>query len=196
MSEPATAESPDIPEFDDDYLRQVAGRLVYNYDLERDRTVADRTVDLYGHLTIERKKHFMHPALSIAHHTSDEHLFVIRERTVRVVDLEALVDLGHDLAGDWIEPSERHYSTDFTFVVVCEPIPEAVRSFVDGFADRTLLKFGYHGHYEVNLAVVAPEREAIVASDGADVAEAFRVWSTLEADEPSWFDLIKRRFQL
>ncbi|EMA48119.1 hypothetical protein C448_04200 [Halococcus morrhuae DSM 1307] len=160
-----------------DYLDTVAERLENSYDLERDRSVEDTTWTLYGWLTLEREKYFLHPTVSYARHDSDEHLFVRRVDAIDTKILDTAIDLGHTLADDWIEADERHYSTDFTFVFVAPTIPEAVADRIEGFRDRTLLKYGYYGHYEVNLVVAAPPSEELVASEKADVAAAFRTWT-------------------
>jgi len=191
-AEGATDERPEgVPVWDDDYFERVGARLMYNYDLERDRTVGGERFDLYGEMQIHTQKHFLHPALSYAEHQAAEHLFAARRESVRVADLERYVDLGHDLAGEWIEADEEHYGTDFSFVLVVPEIPEAVRSFVSGFKNRTMIKYGYHGHYEVNLVVVAPEAEETVASRSTDLDRAFAVWSSPEEESPG---LLERLF--
>jgi hypothetical protein len=183
--------SEDVPAWDDDYFERVGARLMYNYDLERDRAVAGERFALYGEMAVHTRKHFLHPALSYAEHEAAEHLFAARRDGVRVADLERYVDLGHDLAEEWIEADEEHYGTDFSFALVVPEIPEAVRSFVSGFKDRTMIKYGYHGHYEVNLVVVAPEAEAVVASRSTDLDRAFAVWSSAEKESPG---LLERLF--
>ncbi len=194
--EPGVADRIELPEWDDAYFDQLAGRLVYNYDLEKDRRVEGESFELYGQLSLTSKKHFLHPALSFAHHESTEHLFATRREALDVSTLDRFVELGHELADEWIEPDEEHFSTDFTFVVVADDVTDDVRDRVDGFQDRTLLKYGYNGHYEISLIVVDPERETIVASPAADATEAARVWADIEREEPGIFGLIARRFQL
>ncbi|WP_331235275.1 hypothetical protein [Natronorarus salvus] len=191
-----STEAGDEVTWDDPFLDRVADRLASNYDLERDRRVDGETFDLYGRMTIRNQKHFLHPALSFARHDLAEHLFARRASTVRLADLDRLVALGHDLADRWIAADEHHYSTDFTFVLVAEAIDEGVAEYVTDFSDRTLLSYGFHGHYEVNLAVVRPDAEEAVASEGADVVEAFRLWTTIDREEPGLIDLIVRRLQL
>lgn len=181
MSETETGQTrgeppEDLPTWDDEYLETVRGRLMYNYDLEKEFRVEGERFDMYGEMEIHNQKQFLHPSISFAHHVSYEHLFVRRAERVTGQDLDRLVDLGHSLADEWIDPDEEHYSTDFTFVSVVAEIPDEIRSTVSGLDERTLLKYGYNGHYEVNLAVVAPGREDLVASDAADVADAFRTW--------------------
>jgi hypothetical protein len=178
----------DLPDWDDEYLNRVAERLQFNYDLESDHRVRGEPFSLYGALTLESHKQFVHSALSYGHHESAEHLYARRRDGVRVADLEALVALGHDL-GDAIDADEEHFSTEFTFALVVERIPDDVREFVAGFRDRTLLKYGYYGHYEVNLVVVAPDLETLVASENADVAAAFRLW---EVEDPESDGLVSR----
>ncbi len=181
------SDGPPVAVPDDEYLDRVADGLRHSYDLETDRTVAvggdGERFDLYGRLEMTSRKHFVHPTLTYGHHATTEHLFATRRDGVTVDALERYVDLGHDLADAWVDADEEHFSTDFTFALVVPSIPDAVRSFVDGFADRTLIRYGYHGHYEVNLVVVAPEREAVVASESADVARAFALWA--DDEEPS-----------
>ena len=186
----------EVPEWDDEYLDRVSDRLAINYDLEKDRTVRGERFTLYGRMELRSHKHFLHPSLSFAHHSSHEHLFVARRDRVDGATLDRFVELGHALADEWIEPDEEHFSTDFTFVVVAPSIPERVQERVAGFRDRTMLKFGYNGHYEINLAVVTSETETLVASQEADVATAFRLWEPIEREEPGILDLIARRFQL
>ena len=190
------AAEPSIPDWDDEYVDRVSDRLMFNYDLEKDRTVAGTTFTLYGEMTVDNRKHMFHPSLSFAHHEIREHLFVRRSSGVRTADLERLVELGHELADEWIVADEEHYSTDFTFAVVTDSIPDDVRAFVEEFKDRTLLKYGYYGHYEVNLLVVAPDEDDLVASEEADVEQAFRLWEPIEREEPGLLDLIVRRLQL
>lgn len=185
-----------IPTWEDEYFDQVGGRLCYHYDLEKDYQVDDERFPMYGEMVIENEKHFLHPALSFARHESREHLFVRRDDSLTERELDRLVDLGHALADDWIEPDEEHYSTEFTFVSVVPAIPAGIRSKVTGLDERTLLKYGYHGHYEVNLVVVSPTQQDIVANDAADVSEAFSTWEEIERQEPGLLTLIARRFQL
>lgn len=178
------------------YLDRVAARLEHSYDLDRDRRVRGEAFDLYGRLRIEHRKQFLHPSITYADHGSKEHLFVRRASSVQRADLERLVELGHALAEEWIEPDETHYSTEFTFALIEPEIPESVRAFVDGFRDRTLIKLGFHGHYEVNLLVVAPERQAFVASTNADVGTAFAPWE--KADDSvsgGWIDRLVGRLR-
>jgi len=181
----------DVPNWDDEYLDRVGDRLRHSYDLAKDHqvdvggSVAGGRFDLYGRLAITSQRHFIHPNLTYGHHEQTEHLYARRAESVTVADLEALVELGHDLADERVVASEEHFSTDFTFALIVPEIPEKVRSFVDGFSDRTLLKYGYHGHYEVNLVVVAPEREDVVASESADVARAFALWESGDEGESS-----------
>lgn len=193
--EPAE-EATDVPDWDDEYLDRVSDRLMFNFDLEKDYQVRGTEFTMYGELHVHHQKHFFHPLLSFAHHDTFEHLFVRRLDRPGIADLEDLVDLGHDLADEWIEADEEHYSTDFTFVVVAEGLSADVRSFVDEFRDRTMLARGLHGHYENHLVVVVPDTEEIVASREAHVEEAFRLWEPLEEEDPSWWDLLTRRLQI
>ncbi|ELZ73665.1 hypothetical protein C5B91_14545 [Haloferax sp. Atlit-10N] len=175
----ASAPGPalDRPEWDDEYLDRVAERLMYNYDLEREYAVRGERFDLFGSMRMESQKQFLHQSINYANHHAMEYMFARRVESATVAELERLVELGHALADEWIEPDEKHYGTDFTFVLVADAVSDEVRSFVSDFADRTLLKFGYYGHYEVNLAVVAPTDEDAVASRNADSVAAFTLWS-------------------
>lgn len=193
--DPATSDA-DLPEWDDEYVDRVADRLQFNYDLEKDRTVHGRTFTLYGEMLVHSEKHFFHPALSFGYHESREHLFVTQSGRVDVPELETLVEFGHDLAEDWVDANEEHYSTDFTFVVLADEISDSVETFVTTFRDRTLLKYGYHGHYEINVVVVAPDEKTVIASPEADVEQAFDVWTRIEQPEVGLLGLIARRFQL
>ena len=187
----------DLPSWDDAYLDGVAERLQFNYDLERDyeaggesEASADASVggaaagsfEMYGRLYVQSQKQVLHQSINWANYETVEHLFVRRADGVSVADLDALVDLGHDLADEWIEADEEHQGTDFTFVLVVPRIPEAVATHVKGFRDRTLLKYGYYGAYEVNLVVVAPDAEDAVGSSEADVTAAFELWRDLDAE--------------
>jgi hypothetical protein len=191
-----TDDTKQYPTWDDEYLMEVAGRLVYHYDLQKEYQVEGEQFPLYGEMTIENKKHFLHPSIEIGNHQSYEHLFTRRVDNVSTRELDRLVELGHELAEEWIDADEEHYSTEFTFVTVTPDIPAAVRSKVRGLDERTLLKYGYNGHYEVNLVVASPESKELVSNDAADVDTAFRTWEEIESDEPTLFDLIKRRLQL
>lgn len=197
-TEHESTESPqkNLPTWDDEYLEAVSARLCYHYDLEKDHRVEGVTFPLYGEMVIENKKHFLHPAISIANHESYEHLFVQRKPQVTVSDLDHYIEMGHALADDLIEPSEEHYSTEFTFVTVVPTIPEDVHSKVETLDERTMLKYGYHGHYEINLIVVSPDTQELVANETADVTEAFATWEEIEREEPGLLKLIARRFQL
>ncbi|MGB9963369.1 hypothetical protein [Halobacterium sp. CBA1126] len=183
-----------VPTWDDEYFDRVSDRLMFSYDLERDRAVRGERFDLYGELRMLTQKQFFHPALSYADHEAEEYLFARRTDRPTVADLEALVELGHDLADDWITADEEHYETKFTFVLVAEAVPEDVASYVEGFRDRTLLKYGYYGHYEVNLVVVAPGDERAVASEQADVANAFALWGDLEPEPEGFLSRFAKRF--
>ncbi|WP_415380326.1 hypothetical protein [Halosimplex sp. TS25] len=168
----------DVPVWEDEYLDRVSDRLMHNFDLEKDRTVAGESFALYGRMEIESQKHFFHPSLNYANHGATEHLFVARREGVNVADLEADVEWAHDLAAEWIDADEEHFSTDVIVALVVPRVPADVRKFVSGFKNRTLLKFGYYGHYEVNLVIVAPEREEIVASRTTDLDSAFALWES------------------
>ncbi|WP_210424036.1 hypothetical protein [Halorussus ruber] len=195
-AEIADDQAPDVPDWDDEYVDRVSDRLMHNFDLEKDRTVRGEAFTLYGQLVVHSEKHFFHPALSFGHHDQQEHLFVRRTGGASVADAERLVELGHDLADEWIEADEEHYSTDFTFVLVVPTISADLREFVADFRDRTMLKYGYYGHYEINLVAVAPDEDDIVASQEATVEEAFRLWDPIEKERPGLLRLIARRFQI
>lgn len=191
-----SAEGADaVPEWDDAFLDRVADRLAPNYDLEKDYAVRGERFDLYGELAIRNQKHFLHPSISFAHHESTEHLFARRVDAVRETDLDRLVALGHELANEWIAPSAEHFSTDFTFALVAGDLEDGVREYVSGFSNRTLLKFGYHGHYEINLLVVVPDGETLVASENADVAAAFSLWEPIERERPGLLGRIASRLR-
>ena len=184
----------EVPTWDDEYFDRVSDRLMFSYDLERDYSVRGHSFPMYAELRMENQKQFLHPALNYADHETREHLFARRAGEPTVPDLEALVDLGHDLADDWIDADEEHYETNFTFVLVADTLSDAVRSFVSGFRDRTLLKYGYYGHYEVNLVVVAPDDEDGVASQEADVLQAFALWGDVERPSESFLSRFAKQF--
>jgi len=173
-------EEVEIPEWDDEYLDRVADRLKFNYDLEKSERVRGESFPLYGQLVVESRKQFLHPSVNYANQNVQEHLFARRVDAPAVADLERYVELGNELGDSWVEADEEHRSTDFTFVLVGETLPEDVAAFVEGFSDRTLLKYGYYGHYEVNLAVVAPDEQRYVASENADAWRAFVDWEIEE----------------
>jgi hypothetical protein len=189
------AVDPEIPVWEDEYLDRVSDRLMFNYDLERDYRVRGETFPMYGEMRIESQKHFLHRSINYANHESHEHLLVTRRPHVGVADLERLVELGHDLADEWIDTSDEHFSTDVTFVVVAETVPDDVEAFVADFRDRNLLRFGFHGHYEVNLVVAAPDEESLVASRSADVGQAFAIWAPIETGSPGLLARIVRRIR-
>ncbi|MDS0475824.1 hypothetical protein [Natrinema sp. 1APR25-10V2] len=183
-----------VPDWDDEYFDRVSDRLMYNYDLEKDRRVGGERWDLYGEMRVLSQKQFFHPALSYADHEAEEYLLARRDSRPTVAELERLVDLGHELADEHVIADEEHFGTDFTFVLVAEELPEDVREFVSGFRDRTLLKFGYHGHYEVNLIVVVPDTEDHVASEAADAVEAFTLWENVTTPDEGFFSRLAKRF--
>ncbi|APW97827.1 hypothetical protein CHINAEXTREME_08560 [Halobiforma lacisalsi AJ5] len=180
-----------VPDWDDEYFDRVADRLMHAYDLEKDvhvdptaggggpRGHEDRFA-MRGELRVESSKHMFHPSVQYANHHMREFLYADRRASVSVADLEELVELGHELADQRVEPNDEHRATEFTFVLVVPEIPADVRSFVDGFKERTLLRFGFHGHYEIHCCVVAPDREEIVASDRTEIDGAFALWEDLE----------------
>lgn len=183
-----------VPEFDDEYLDRVAGRLLYNYDLQKDHRTDGQQWELYGEMRVKSQKQFFHPALSYGDHESEEYLLAQRIDRPTVEDLRRLVDRGHELADGWITADEEHYGTDITFVLIAEEIPDAVADYVEGFRDRTLLKFGYYGHYDVNLIVVDPDAEQCVGSEAADVAAAFRLWDDVSTPEDGFLSRFAKRF--
>ncbi|QRV13948.1 hypothetical protein [Haloterrigena salifodinae] len=183
-----------VPDWDDEYLDRVSDRLMYNYDLEKNHRVDGERWDLYGELRVLSQKQFFHPALSYADHETEEYLFARREPRPTIAELERLVDLGHELADERVVPDEEHFGTDFTFVLVANGMSDDVREFVAGFRDRTLLKFGYHGHYDINLVVVVPDLEDHVASEEADVAEAFTLWDNVNTPDEGLLSRFAKRF--
>jgi hypothetical protein len=183
-----------VPDYDDEYLDRVSDRLLYSYDLDRDVVVDGERFELTAEMRVRNQKQFLHPALSYADHDMMEFLFARRVSTPSVADLERLVEFGHAVADDRVEADEEHFGTDVTVALVADRIPEAVAEFVDGFRDRTLLKFGYYGHYEVNLIVVAPDDEELIASEAADVAGAFRLWEPVAEPDEGFFSRLAKRF--
>ena len=184
-----------VPDWTDDpYLDRVSDRLMYNYNLERDHRFRGTTWDLYGEMRVLNQKQFFHPSLSYADHESEEYLYARRVERPTVRDLERLVELGHDLADERVDGNEEHYRTDFTFVLVADELPDDVREFVDGQRERTLLKYGYYGHYEVNLGVVVPDTQELVAGEAADVMEAFRLWEGVTEPHEGFLSRFAKRF--
>ena len=190
------AEEPDVPDWEDEYLDRVSDRLLFNYDLEKDARAGGEAFSMYGEMRMLNKKHFLHPSLTFAEHESFEHVYVRQADHLTVTDVEALVDLGHDLADEEVDADPDHFSTEFVFVLVTDEIDAPVREFVSDFEERTMLKYGFNGHYEIHLVVVAPDDEDIVSSRDAHVEEAFRLWSPIEKEEPTWWDLVTRRLQI
>jgi len=184
-----------VPYWEDDpYLDRVSDRLMYNYTLEKDHRLRGERWDLYGEMRVLSQKQFFHPALSYADHESEEYLYARRVGRPTVGELERLVELGHDLADERVNGNEEHYRTDFTFVLVADELTDDVREFVDGQRERTLLKFGYYGHYEVNLVVVVPDRQEHVAGEAADVAEAFVLWEDVSQPEEGFLSRLAKKF--
>ena len=184
-----------VPDWlDDPYLDRVSDRLMYNYTLERNHRFRGTTWALYGEMRVLNQKQFFHPALSYADHESEEYLYVRRADRPTVGELERLIELGHDLADERVDGNEEHYRTDFTFVLVADELPDDVRSFVDGQRERTLLKYGYYGHYEVNVGVVVPDERTAVAGDAADVMEAFQLWEDVTEPDEGFLSRFARRF--
>jgi len=183
-----------VPDYDDEYLDRVSDRLMYSYDLDRDVVVDGERFELAAEMRVRNQKQFLHPALSYADHDMMEFLFARRVSAPSVAELERLVEFAHGVADDRVEGDEEHYGTDVTVVLVADRVPDRVAEFVDGFRDRTLLKFGYYGHYEVNLIVVAPDEEEIAASEAADVAGAFRLWEPVAEPDEGFFSRLAKRF--
>ena len=183
-----------VPDYDDEYLDRVSDRLMYSYDLDADVVVDGERFELTAEMRMRNQKQFLHPALSYADHDVMEHLFARRVAVPTVGELERLVEFAHGVADDRVDGNEQHYGTDITVVLVADRIPEDVAEFVDGFRDRTLLKLGYYGHYEVNLVVVAPEEERLVASEAASSAEALRLWEPVEKPDDGIFSRFAKRF--
>ncbi|MFB6082461.1 MAG: hypothetical protein ABEJ67_06535 [Halanaeroarchaeum sp.] len=194
--EPLVGDLEDVPTWEDEYLDRVSDRLLHNYDLEKDVSVHGERFDLAGEMRIENEKHFFHPSLNYANHESREYLYARRQDAVTVADLERLVDLGHDVAEERVELRDEHFSTDVSIAIVVPEVPDDVAAFVDSFSDRNLLRFGFNGHYEINLVVVAPEQKDLHGSENADVKIAFRTWERIEEEEPGLWDLITRRMQI
>ncbi|WP_246084422.1 hypothetical protein [Salinadaptatus halalkaliphilus] len=169
-----------VPDWDDEYLDRVSDRLMHTYDLDKDVRARSESFDLYGELRVESSKHLFHPSVQYANHHMREYLYADRRSSVTVADLERLVDLGHELADERVEPGDQHRATEFTFVLVVPEIPDEVASFVANFSDRTLLSYGFHGHYEIHCCVVAPDHEAIVTSDRTEIDAAFALWEPIE----------------
>lgn len=183
-----------VPEWDDEYFDRVSDRLMYSYDLERDYRLNGEQWDLYGELRMLTQKQFFHPALNYADHEQREFLFARREAHPTTAELDRLVELGHELADELIVADEEHYGTDFTFVLVADELSDSVREYVSGFRDRTLIKYGYYGHYDVNLVVVVPESEEYVASEVADSAEAFVLWESVTIPDEGFLSRFAKRF--
>jgi hypothetical protein len=183
-----------VPDYDDEYLDRVSDRLMYSYDLDRDVVVDGERFDMTAEMRVRNQKQFLHPALSYADHDMREFVFARRVATPSVDEAERLVEFAHGVADERVDAHEEHYGTDVTVVLVVDRIPDDVAEFVDGFRDRTLLTFGYYGHYEVNLVVVAPDRESLVASENADTAAAFRLWERVDSQDEGFLSRFAKRF--
>ncbi|KOX97583.1 hypothetical protein EXE48_17170 [Halorubrum sp. ASP1] len=183
-----------VPDYDDEYLDRVSDRLMYSYDLDRDVVVDGERFDMTAEMRVRNQKQFLHPALSYADHDMREFVFARRVATPSVDEAERLVEFAHGVADERVDAHEEHYGTDVTVVLVADRIPDDVAEFVDGFRDRTLLTFGYYGHYEVNLVVVAPDRESLVASENADTAAAFRLWERVDSQDEGFLSRFAKRF--
>ena len=177
-----------VPVWDDEYLDAVAGRLFNHYDLEREYTVAGERFPLYGELRVRHERHALHPSLTFAHHESREHVFVTELPEPTGADIDRLEAVGEQLRDDWIVPDETHHGTEFTFVIVADTLSPTVRDRIADYSNRTLIKFGYHGHYEISFLGVVPEQHTSVASPAADIEQAFRVWEPITRTEPSRLD--------
>jgi len=186
----------DVPDWEDEYLDRVSDRLMYNYDLEKDVTLHGESFAMAGEMRLESEKHFFHPSLNYANHEAREYLYARRQSAVTVADLERLVELGNEVAEERVDRQDDHFSTDVTFVLVVPAIDDAVASFVESFSGRNLLMFGFHGHYEVNLAVVSPDDQQSVASKNADVVTAFETWADIEREQPGLLGTILRRLEI
>lgn len=173
-----------VPDWDDEYIDRVSDRLLSNFDMSKHANVGPYEFDLYGRMLIKNQKEFFHPALRYAYHESTEHLMVQRRDTVTADTIEEFENFAHALADDWIEPSEDHFETIFTFVIVAPRIPDDVHDVVDGYRERPLLRYGLDGHYEINFVVVAPDEEDLVHSQEADVWRAFQLWSNVDDGVP------------
>lgn len=174
----------EVPDWEDEYIDRVSDRLLSNFDMSKHCRVGSYEFDLYGRMLIKNQKEFFHPALRYGYHESVEHLFVQRQDSVRVQDLEEFEEFAHALADDWIDLTEDHFETIFTFVIVAPDIPDDVREFVDDYYERPLLKFGFYGHYQIKFVVVSPDDEDLVASKEADVWRAFQLWSNVDDGVP------------
>ncbi|WP_144798432.1 hypothetical protein [Halorubrum depositum] len=183
-----------VPDYDDEYLDRVSDRLMYSYDLDEDVVVDGERFELTAEMRMRNQKQFLHPALSYADHDVMEYLFARRVAAPTVGELERLVEFAHGVADERVDGNEQHYGTDVTVVLVADRIAKDVAEFVGGFRDRTLLKFGYYGHYEVNLVVVAPDEERLVASEAASSAEALRLWEPVEKPDDGIFSKFAKRF--
>ncbi|RLM50771.1 hypothetical protein [Halorubrum sp. Atlit-28R] len=183
-----------VPDYDDEYLDRVSDRLMYSYDLDRDVVVDGERFDMTAEMRVRNQKQFLHPALSYADHDMREFVFARRVATPSVDEAERLVEFAHGVADERVDAHEEHYGTDVTVVLVVDRIPDDVAEFVDGFRDRTLLTFGYYGHYEVNFVVVAPDRESLVASENADTAAAFRLWERVDSQDEGFLSRFAKRF--
>ncbi len=130
--------------------------------------------DLYGEMRV-LNRNSLPPGASYGDDESEESSTPVAS-TGRRRRTEATGRTGSRPCDERVSGNEEHYRTDFTFVLVADEIPDEVRSFVEGQRERTLLKYGYYGHYEVNLGVVAPDEQDAVAGEAADVVEAFVLW--------------------
>lgn len=174
----------EVPDWEDEYIDRVSDRLLSNFDMAKHSRVGNYEFDLYGRMLIKNQKEFFHPALRYAYHESTEHLFVQRRDYVSLADLEEFEAFAHALADDWIQHSEDHFETIFTFVVVAPAIPDDVRDFVSDYYERPLLKYGFNGHYQIKFVVVSPDDEDLVAGKDTDIWRAFQLWSNVDDGVP------------
>lgn len=188
VSETISDRPEDVPVWQENYLDAVGVRLMHYYSLEKDVRIDGQHFELFGEMNVLHERHAFHPALSFAHHKADEYVFATRIDHPDVQDFKRFISLGEQLATEWIDRDENHYSTDFSFAVACSEISDSVRSFVSSYKNRNLLKFGYFGHYEINLIVIDSARKESVASRNADVEQAFRVWEPIIPEEPTRLD--------
>lgn len=175
MDDPSESE---FPEWERDYLNRLAGRIVHSYDLEKNKHIRGFDFTLYASFEAQRHKQLFHPAISYAEHNLYEYLFVNEYDTVTIETVDQLIDLGHELADDWIDADDDHYATEFSFGLIVPSIPDDIRQYVSRIDERTMLRYGFDGHYDIHIIVVAPEEQSIVATDRAEIQAAFIEWDT------------------
>jgi len=139
-----------------DYLAKLAQRLSGYFDVETDKILRDRKVDIFAAFRQTNEKYFFTRSIRVYGYNNYEYCIVQQlSETGQSADIAAFTGFLTELAEELVRPSAEHMSTYFTGILVSETgfSPEAVAA-AQRFVYARNFAWGWRGWCDIRLILV------------------------------------------